>query len=169
MPTRRLILATLDEPGWKSDRHGPRGRQPGARSAAWLTTTANLWVSPALDKFAAKFEAEKVGAQHGQPPARSRRRCDASGRPRARPRPGPANKGTLRRAARRAGKPWLTVQSLAAIRSWARGDDAEGAGGCRINRSVSAVEQKEKGRWSRGDVMRMRLEIVAQSGHELGR
>ena len=57
-----------------------------------------------------------------------------------------------------AGKPWLTVQSLAAIPL-----AAPLRAGYAINRSVSAVEQKEKGRWSRGDVMRVRLEIVAQS------
>ena len=35
--------------------------------------------------------------------------------------------------------------------------------GYRIQRSVSAVEQREKGKWSRGDVMRVRLDLEAQS------
>ena len=30
------------------------------RRGAWLTTTANLWGSLALDKFAAKFESQKL-------------------------------------------------------------------------------------------------------------
>jgi alpha-2-macroglobulin len=56
------------------------------------------------------------------------------------------------------GKPWLTVQSLAAIPL-----QAPLSAGYRITRSVSAVEQKDPAKWSRGDVVRVRLEIDAQS------
>jgi hypothetical protein len=56
------------------------------------------------------------------------------------------------------GRPWLTVQSLAAIPL-----KAPIRAGYSITRSVVAVEQKDKARWSRGDVMRVRLEIDAQS------
>jgi uncharacterized protein YfaS (alpha-2-macroglobulin family) len=35
--------------------------------------------------------------------------------------------------------------------------------GYSITRSVSAVEQKDKSKWSRGDVLRVRLEVDAQS------
>jgi uncharacterized protein YfaS (alpha-2-macroglobulin family) len=56
----------------------------------------------------------------------------------------------------------LTVQSLAAISL-----KAPIAAGYAITRSISAVEQKDtsgkSGRWSRGDVMRVKLEIDAQS------
>src|SRR5664279_1811612 len=57
----RLILAVLDEPAWKDDL--PRmvvGSLSRQRGGAWLTTTANLWGSLALDKFSAKFEAVAV-------------------------------------------------------------------------------------------------------------
>ena len=57
----RLILAVLDDPAWKDDLPrmvvGSLGRQ---RAGAWLTTTANLWGSLALDKFSAKFESVKL-------------------------------------------------------------------------------------------------------------
>ena len=57
----RLILAVLDDPAWKDDLPkmvvGSLARQ---RRGAWLTTTANLWGSLALDKFAAKFESQKI-------------------------------------------------------------------------------------------------------------
>ena len=56
------------------------------------------------------------------------------------------------------GKPWLTVQSLAAIPL-----KAPLSTGYSIARSVSAVEQKDKARWSRGDVVRVRLEVDAQA------
>ena len=56
------------------------------------------------------------------------------------------------------GKPWLTVQSLAAIPL-----KAPLRAGYAVTRSLSAVEQKDKTTWSRGDVVKVRLEIDAQS------
>ena len=60
----RLILAVMDDPAWKDDIPrmvvGALGRQ---RAGAWLTTTANLWGSLALDKFSAKFESVPVAGR----------------------------------------------------------------------------------------------------------
>ena len=72
--------------------------------------------------------------------------------------PWPSGAGTLTVAQQGSGKPWLTVQSLAAIPL-----KAPLAAGYSIARSVSAVEQKDKARWSRGDIVRVRLEIDAQA------
>ena len=57
------------------------------------------------------------------------------------------------------GKPWATVQSLAAIPlQGSRFRRGYGSGArCR------AVEQKTPGKWTRGDVMRVRLDLEAQS------
>ena len=60
----KLILAVLDDPAWKEEL--PRmvvGSLSRQRGGAWLTTTANLWGSLALDKFAAKFESETVAGR----------------------------------------------------------------------------------------------------------
>ena len=70
----------------------------------------------------------------------------------------PARGATLDVVQQGAGKPWLTVQSLAAIPL-----KAPLRAGYSVARSVSAIEQKDKGKWSRGDVLRVRLEIDAQS------
>jgi uncharacterized protein YfaS (alpha-2-macroglobulin family) len=70
----------------------------------------------------------------------------------------PVEASTLNVAQEGAGKPWLTVQSLAAIPL-----KAPLRAGYSVVRSVTAVEQKDKSRWSRGDVMKVRLEIDAQS------
>ncbi len=165
----RLILAVLDDPAWKDDLPkmvvGSLARQ---RRGAWLTTTANLWGSLALDKFAAKFESQKmVGATVAQvdlpgssAAASSVRVADwatqqAGGRATL---PWPSAAGTLTVAQQGSGKPWLTVQSLAAIPL-----KSPLAAGYSIVRSVSAVEQKDKARWSRGDIVRVRLEIDAQA------
>ena len=72
--------------------------------------------------------------------------------------PWPAGNGTLNVAQEGTGKPWLTVQSLAAIPL-----KAPFSSGYTVSRSVVAVEQKDKSRWSRGDVMKIHLEIDAQA------
>jgi uncharacterized protein YfaS (alpha-2-macroglobulin family) len=72
--------------------------------------------------------------------------------------PWPASPDTLRVTHEGSGKPWLTLQSLAAVPL-----KAPVRAGYSVTRSVTAVEQKEKGKWSRGDVMRVRVEIEAQS------
>lgn len=157
----RLILAVLDEPTWKDDLPrmvvGSLGRQ---RGGAWLTTTANLWGSLALDKFSARFESQKIAgttvAQAGDKPVSvDWGRQPEGGSARL---AWPQQAGTLTVTQQGGGKPWLTVQSLAAIPL-----KAPLRAGYAITRSVSAVEQKDKGKWSRGDVLRVRLEIDAQS------
>jgi alpha-2-macroglobulin len=55
-----------------------------------------------------------------------------------------------------AGRPWLTVQTLAAVPL-----RAPLFAGYRVTRSLSAVERKTPGLWTRGDVMRVRLEVEA--------
>src|SRR5450432_1032501 len=160
----RLILAVLDDPAWKDELPkmvvGSLSRQ---RGGAWLTTTANLWGSLALDKFSAKFESEKIAgrtmaslapAVSALPVVDWSRQADGGALKLA----WPATSATLNVVQEGAGKPWLTVQSLAAIPL-----KAPQRAGYSIMRMVTAVEQKDKSRWSRGDVMKVRLEIDAQS------
>jgi uncharacterized protein YfaS (alpha-2-macroglobulin family) len=56
------------------------------------------------------------------------------------------------------GAPWAIVRATAALPL-----DKPLSTGFTIKRSVTAVEQKQSGRWSRGDVARVRLELEAQS------
>ncbi|MEO8312149.1 MAG: MG2 domain-containing protein [Caldimonas sp.] len=171
----RLILAVVDDPAWKDEL--PRmvvGSLSRQRGGAWLTTTANLWGSLALDRFSARFESTPVagrtsaalvlsGEVKSGPNAAAtapitvadwaRQASGAAGRL-----AWPASAATLDVVQEGTGKPWLTVQSLAAIPL-----KAPLRAGYGITRSVSAVEQKDKGKWSRGDVVKVRLEIDAQS------
>ncbi|HEY9063570.1 MAG TPA: MG2 domain-containing protein [Burkholderiaceae bacterium] len=157
----RLILAVLDDPSWRDDL--PRmvvGSLSRQRNGAWLTTTANLWGSLALDKFAAKFESAKIAgrtvANVGDKSAAIDWGKSADG--------GlvklawPTGAGTLNVVQEGSGKPWLTVQSLAAVPL-----KAPIRAGYSVARNVAAVEQKDKARWSRGDVVRVHLEIEAPS------
>ena len=70
----------------------------------------------------------------------------------------PQGPGRLDLAHDGSGKPWATVQSLAAVPL-----RQPFSSGYRIERTVSAVEQRQPGKWSRGDVMRVRLDLEAQS------
>jgi len=157
----RLILAVLDDPAWRDDLPrmvvGSLGRQ---RNGAWLTTTANLWGSLALDKFSARFESVKVAGRTNASLADRSASIDW-----AKNADGglvqlawPAGPGTLNVTQDGSGKPWLTVQSLAALPL-----KAPIRAGYSVARSVSAVEQKDKAKWSRGDIVRVRLEVDAQS------
>ncbi|MEO8281465.1 MAG: alpha-2-macroglobulin family protein, partial [Ideonella sp.] len=164
----RLILAVVDEPAWKDDVPrmvvGSLGRQ---QRGAWSTTTANLWGVLALEKFAARFEATPVsgrtefsmagmGGAAGAPPlVFDWSQKPTGGEVRL---PWPADAGQFRAEHRGDGKPWLTVQALAAIPLTAPFNAGYG-----VTRSIRAIERKQEGRWSRGDVMRVRLEIDAGS------
>ncbi|NUZ07956.1 alpha-2-macroglobulin family protein [Piscinibacter koreensis] len=181
----RLVLAVLDDPAWKDELPrlvvGSLARQKGG---AWLTTTANLWGSLALDKFSARFELQKVAgrtvasfsagsttaasaALPGALPA-SAAAATTAARPVAdwatRPAGGavrlawPERPATLAVAQDGTGKPWLTVQSIAAIPL-----QAPLRAGYAVTRSVSAVERRNPQAWSRGDIVKVRLEIDAQA------
>ncbi len=165
------------------------GRQ---QRGAWHTTTANLWGGLALEKFSAKFEAVPVGgstrAVMGAGSAAVDWRKveyikagDASGAAHqgtwfgAPAAPGhlrnngmflPWNKvggkETLTVTHQGAGKPWLTLQSVAAIRL-----KEPFNAGYQIRKTITPVEQANKalpaGTYTRGDVLRITLEVNASA------
>ncbi len=156
----RLVLAVLAEPGWRDELPrlvlGSLARQQGG---AWRTTTANVWGALALDKFGAAFESQPVAGRSEAVLGASRGAVDWAAQPEGGSvrLPWPAAPATLAVEQQGSGKPWVTVQGLAAIPL-----KAPLAAGYTIKRSTSAVSQKTPGRWSRGDVMRVRLEIDVQ-------
>jgi len=158
----RLILAVVDDPAWKDEVPrmvlGALGRQ---QRAAWLTTTANLWGVLALDRFAARFENQPVTGRTVATlgPATAAHEWAGAGRPGGRLMlPWPAQPAPLSVAQQGSGKPWVALQALAAVPL-----KEPLAAGYRITRTVSAVEQKNGGQWTRGDILRVRIEIEAQS------
>ena len=189
----RLILAVIDDPAWKDDMgrlaNGFIARQQGG---AWHTTTANLWGALALEAFSARFEAtpvagitraalgdarasvdwakvvraqatDEAGAMHqstwfGAPAAPG----NWLGNTMFLPWGQGAGGGELTVNHQGSGKPWLTVQSVAAIAL-----KAPFSAGYSIRRTVTPVEQADKslraGQYSRGDVLRVTLEVNAQT------
>ncbi len=162
-------------------------RQQGG---AWHTTTANFWGGLALEKFSARFEATPVagttraamGAAHASVDWAKVERIKTSdatgaahqstwfGAPAA---PGmlknngmflpwsPAGgKESLSVTHQGAGKPWLTLQSVAAVQL-----KAPFSAGYAIKKTVTPIEQANKGlpagQYTRGDVLRVTLEVTS--------
>ncbi|SFV07031.1 alpha-2-macroglobulin family protein [Pseudoduganella namucuonensis] len=157
----RLLLAMMDNPAWKDDMgrlvRGALGRQ---RKGHWDTTVANAWGVLAMDKFTAAFEREPVSgsatASIGGAAKSVALDADTTSGSALLPWPRGASDLTLKHAG--GGKPWATVQSLAAIPL-----KAPIQSGYRIVKTITPVEQKAKDAWSRGDAYRVRLDLEAQS------
>ncbi|HMT18313.1 MAG TPA: alpha-2-macroglobulin, partial [Ottowia sp.] len=163
------------------------------RGGAWTTTTANLWGGLALEQLARARESEPVAGttQAALGDARGKvdwskvarvKADDPGGAAHARSLfgapatpgqwsgnslllPWPAPPGApapLTVTHQGSGKPWLTVQSLAAVPL-----TAPVADGYQITRSVTPVEQADPklpaGQYSRGDVLRVTLDIAARA------
>jgi hypothetical protein len=157
----RLLLAELRSPGWKDDMARiARGALQRQQRGHWDLTLANAWGRLALDEFAALYEKEPVGgvtrASLGGAPAS----FSWSSRPEGGSELLPWPEGSKPLAVRHAGTgaPWLTVTSLAAIPL-----KEPLSTGYKITKTLSPVQRKTTGVWSRGDIVRVRLEIEAQT------
>lgn len=161
--SNRLILALLDEANWKEDMGRiARGSMLREHKGHWDTTTANAWGTLAMLKFAAAFEKKPVGgvtsaALQGQ----SELKLDWKNKPKGDvldfgwPTSGGA---ALTVSHSGSGLPWLTVQSRAAIPL-----KQAYSTGYRIEKTYTPVEQKNKDHWSRGDIIRVHLDLESQS------
>lgn len=151
------------DPGWKDDVPlvvaGLTGRQQQGR---WSTTAANAWATIALQRFAASVEGGPVSGSTqlslvGEPKA---------ARTVAWPKPPEAllrleaqpSGDTLLIKHQGSGAPWATVSIKAAVRL-----DKPHNAGMRVEKTITAVEQKIKGQWSVGDVARIRLTMHSQA------
>ncbi|WP_349608346.1 MG2 domain-containing protein [Cupriavidus sp. DF5525] len=167
----RLLALAAELPGWKDDAPqlatGLLGRQV---RGAWGTTTANAWGMLAVTRFAQVFEKTPVAgstrvsvsnaadATRSFDWARAQRTDGVAQGGVDLPWPGGADGGTLQVDHAGAGHPWTTVRAQAAVPV-----TAPLAAGYRIKRTVTPQEQAVAGKWSRGDVYRVKLEIDAQA------
>ena len=191
--TARLLLSVMDDPAWKDDigklANGFIGRQ---QNGAWHTTTANLWGGLALEKFSKVFESTPVAgvtaatlgavkAQVDWSRVERVKTTDAAGAPNQTTMFGaPASPGNLKNntmflpwaaspsgapvrdtllvTQQGTGKPWLTLQSLASVQL-----KAPFAAGYAIKKTITPVEQATAGKYTRGDVLRVTLEVNASA------
>jgi alpha-2-macroglobulin len=160
----RMILETLDRPAWREDMprlvRGALGRQ---QRGHWNTTVANAWGTLAMQKFSAAFEATPVT---GTTAVRYGARAESVSWATANGKSGPspvelpwqAQQQPLSINHSGTGAPWAIVRATAALPL-----NAPLSTGYTIHRTVTPVEQSQAGKWTRGDVARVRLEIEAQS------
>ncbi|WP_377701335.1 alpha-2-macroglobulin [Pseudoduganella sp. UC29_71] len=157
----RLLLAMTDNPAWQSDigrlARGALGRQHKGR---WNTTVANAWGVLALDKFSDKFEREPVSGSSTAAIGTASKSVALDANTTSGSALLPWQRGASELSLKHAGsgKPWVTVQSLAAIPL-----KAPITSGYKIVKTVTPVEQAVKGVWTRGDVYRVRLDLEAQA------
>jgi len=147
-----------------------RGAILRQRKGAWGTTVSNAWGALAVRAFAARFEATPVSGSSTAALAGEKRSIDwppaSTGGPASQQAmqsvqlPWPADFATapLRVTHQGPGKPWVTVQSRAAVPL-----KAPFWSGFRINKTVEVLQRKQPGALSKGDVLRVRLELEAQS------
>lgn len=157
----RVLLSFLDAAAWREDIprlvRGTLGRQ---QRGHWNTTVANAWGVLAMEKFSAKFESEPVTGQIlAQLDAQQNSLdWDKSAKGGVIDFKWPAAASPLSVRQEGTGKPWVTVQSRAAIPL-----RQPLSSGFHITRTVTPVEARVPDELRRGDTVRVRLEIEAQS------
>lgn len=156
----RALLALMDEARWREDLprmvRGSLGRQ---QRGHWNTTVANAWGTLAMEKFSAAFEAEPVTGTTRATLAAAARTLDwkQSEKGGGFAFDWPREPSELALVQEGGGKPWVTVQSRAAIPL-----EVPLASGYKVLKSVLRTEASGSD-WRRGDVLRVRLELEAQS------
>ncbi|WP_245253691.1 Ig-like domain-containing alpha-2-macroglobulin family protein [Paraburkholderia sp. LEh10] len=177
----RTALTFVDRPGWKDEM--PRlvaGLLALQRNGAWQTTTANLWGSIAVQRFSQVFESMPVAGQTklqlgttdktiswNQPASAAANYASATAitktadtRSQLLPWPPEARSASVPLTLTHdgAGKPWATIESLAAVAL-----KAPFAAGYRITKTVTPVDPAVKRAYTRGDIVRVHLDVDAQT------
>jgi uncharacterized protein YfaS (alpha-2-macroglobulin family) len=156
----RTILAFLGDPRWKKDMPGlMKGAIARQLKGKWSTTTANAWGRVALTRFGNAFETAPVQgvstATLGRTESFEWARNQAG---KALFFPWPKSSSNLSITHEGGGAPWVAIQSLAAIPRL-----APFSSGFAAAKTYAPLERKNPGHWSTGDVLRVRLDLEAQS------
>jgi len=157
----RMILSLLNSEKWKEDMprlvQGALARQ---RRGRWDLTLANAWGVLAMEKFSKAFESVPVSGSTRATLSRESFTTDWNGSPKGKTSlfPWPAKKEDLSIFHQGTGKPWATIQSLAAIPL-----KEPFSSGYKIKKTIIPIEQKQPKQWSRGDIVRIRLELESQA------
>jgi len=178
----RLLLTTMGDSAWDAERvrlvTGLLARQ---KLGSWGTTTANTWAGLALREFSQRFERDAVTGNTtallgtatqtvhwdvapapvtvtGALPAGSATSVEElPARSMFLPW-GERRMGQLSVQHRGTGKPWVAVQSIAAV---PRTQPLNA--GYVVKKTVTAMQGANAQNWQRGDVVRVRLEVTASA------
>jgi uncharacterized protein YfaS (alpha-2-macroglobulin family) len=157
----RVVLSVLRSEPWREDMprlvQGALARQKRGR---WDLTLANAWGVLAMEKFSKVFESVPVTGSTRAALSKESFTADWTGLPKGKTSlfSWPAKKEELSIHHQGTGKPWATIQSLAAVPL-----KELFSSGYKIKKTITPVEQKEPRAWSRGDIVRVRLELEAQA------
>ncbi len=157
----KFLLAIMDLEQWREDiPRLVRGTLARQYKGAWNLTLANAWGVLTIEKFSSIFEKIPVsGITSAKLELKSKdHEWEDSSKKASFMFPWPSQKDELSINHNGEGKPWATIQSLAAIPL-----KEPFSSGYKIKRQLIPVEQKNPGRWTRGDIVRVRLEIEAQA------
>lgn len=157
----RVLLSLLDVPKWQADIPrlvtGTLGRQ---QRGHWSTTVSNAWGVLAMKKFSAKFESVPVSGTSTAELGKESFKAEWSGDDKSAQKllNWPPAIAPLSLSHKGNGKPWTILQSLAALPL-----KQPLFTGYRVERQIVPVSQKVKGEWHKGDVVRIHLDVDAQS------
>ena len=158
----RLLTAVVGLPDWRADvPRIARGLMQGQSRGHWDTTPANAVGTLAMRSFAAKFEGAVAGtttAALGAGGAASHAFAWSSVAPPPATLAWPPAATPLTLTHAGAGAPWAIVTSRAAVPL-----TRPFSSGFAVRRSVTAVDRAVPGRWSRGDVVRVRVAFTARA------
>lgn len=156
----RLLLAVRELPEWRAELPAlARGLMARQRNGHWYTTLANAWGAVAMTAFAETMESGPVNGTTSVTVGEQRASHDWAGANTYAARFGmPAGAASLKLEHAGSGAPWASVH-VSAVVPLAQ----ERFTGIRIKKTLTPVEQQVKGQWTRGDVVRVRLELEARS------
>ncbi len=157
----RALISLNDAPLWREDMprmaRGLLGRQYNGH---WRTTTGNAWGTLAMRAFSARFEKTKVGGQSTTELGAKRQslQWEQSKLLDFLTLPWSDGQERLTVSHQGSGAPWAFVTAKAAIPL-----REPLSTGYAITRTITPVSQVEPGKWNVGDVVRVKLDIDAQS------
>jgi uncharacterized protein YfaS (alpha-2-macroglobulin family) len=155
----RLLLHLLETGEWRDDvPRLVRGALQRQKRGAWDLTVANAWGVLAVEKFSAAFERTPVTGTTTATLGDATRRMEWTGAGGGAAFPWPPGRADLLVDHAGTGHPWVTVLTRAAIPLAAPLE-----AGYRIAKRVTPLEPRADGRVRRGDLLRVRLEIEAQT------
>ena len=155
----RLLATVAALPDWRADAGGlARGLMLKQQRGHWDTTVANAVGTLAMRKFSAIFESEPVTGTTQVVVGGEAKAFGWAANPEPATLPWPAAQTPLTLTHLGTGAPWATVTSRAAVPL-----TAPFASGFALTRQVFIVSRAVEGRWSRGDVMRVKITVTPRA------
>jgi hypothetical protein len=157
----RALIALMPDADWKQDM--PRlaqGALARLKRGHWDLTLANAWGVLAMEKFSKTFESIPVAGSSQSTLTNQSKTMNWASAPQGKTDmfSWPDKKDTLRVTHTGTGKPWVSISSLVAIPI-----KEPFSTGYKIKKTITPVERKNKNRFTKGDILRISLELEAQA------